>query len=487
MGTPTLDVAVVGAGPNGLAAAVTLARAGLHVQVFEAAEAIGGAARTGELTLPGFRHDLCSAVHPLAAGSPVFTRWPLAEHGLTWLEPTVPLAHPLGDGSVAVLDRSVTATTASLGRGGRGYRRFVGPFVGRWSTLTTDALRPILSGVPRHPVLLARFGLRALPPIALTNRTLGSAPARALVSGMSGHMGTPLTRPVTAGPALMLALSGHDVGWPVPRGGAQAIPDALASLLRAHGGEVTTGQAVASLDELPTARAYVLDTAPETMVALAGRRLPERYTRRLARFRRGSGVFKVDYALAGPVPWRDEACRGAGTLHLGGRVDEFGPALDAVHAGRVPERPLVVSAQPSVVDATRAPPGQHTFWAYAHVPNGWTGDLSDAIEAQIERFAPGFRDLVLARAATTPAEFERRDANLRGGDLAGGAVDGWQALFRPVFGPVPYATPDRQVFLCSASTPPGPGVHGICGDLAARVVLRRVFGQRVGDPAGSPR
>ena len=484
--TPSVDAVVVGAGPNGLAAAITLAEAGLRVQLYEAADMVGGGARTGELTLPGFRHDLCSAVHPFAAGSPVFTRWPLGDHGLTWLEPDLPLAHPLDDGTAAVLARSVDETAESLGRGGRSYRAFVGPFVGRWPALVGDALRPILSGVPRHPLLLARFGARALLPVAVTNRGLGSVPARALVSGIAGHMGSPLTRPVTAGPALMLALAGHEVGWPVPQGGAQAIADALASFLRSLGGEITTGSPVTSLEALPAARAYVLDTSPETLVALAGGRLSERYTRRLARFRRGPGVFKVDYALREPVPWRAPAGRQAGTLHLGGSARDLAVALAEVHAGRAPERPLVISAQPSVVDPTRAPPGRHTFWAYAHVPNGWTGDLSDAIEAQIERFAPGFRDVVLARAATGPADLERRDANLVGGDLAGGAVDGWQALFRPTFDRVPYATPDPRVFLCSSSTPPGPGVHGICGSEAARVVLRRVFGQRGHRPNDRP-
>ena len=487
MGTPSLDAVVVGAGPNGLSAAVALAAAGLSVQVYEAADVVGGGARTGELTLPGFHHDLCSAVHPFGAGSPVFAGLALAEHGLTWLEPELPLAHPLDDGSAAVLARSVSETATRLGRGGRGYRALVGPFVGRWPALAADVMRPIASGLPRHPVLLARFGARALLPAAATNRALGSVSARALLSGMAGHTGSPLNAPVTAGPALMLAVAGHDVGWPIPAGGAQAIADALASLLGAHGGEITTGHPVTSLDDLPVARAYLLDTSPEALLTLAGRRLPDRYARRLARYRRGPGVLKLDYALREPVLWRADECRRAGTLHLGGTADDVAVALRDVNRGHVADRPLVVCAQPSVVDPTRAPAGRHTFWAYAHVPNGWTGDRTDAIERQIERFAPGFRDVVLARAATGPAALERRNANLVGGDIAGGAVYGRQALFRPVVARLPYATPHPSVFLCSSSTPPGPGVHGVCGYEAAQVVLRRVFGHRAARSAPGSR
>jgi len=486
MATPPLDAVVVGAGPNGLTAAVTLARAGLSVHLYEAADVVGGGARTGELTRPGFRHDLGSAVHPFAIGSPVFTRLPLAEHGLTWLQPELALAHPLDDGSAAVLARSVDETASGLGRGGRGYRALVGPFVGRWPVLAADVLRPIGSGLPRHPILLARFGARALLPVAATNRALGSGSARALLAGMAGHTGSPLSAAVSAGPALMLAVAGHDVGWPIPQGGAQAIADSLASLLRAHGGQITTGQRVASLDDLPPARAYLLDTSPAALVALAGRRLPDGYARRLARYRRGPGVFKLDFALSGPVPWRAEAARRAGTLHLGGSADDIATALREVSRGKAAERPLVVCAQPSVVDPSRAPAGQQTFWAYAHVPNGWDGDATDAVERQIERFAPGFRDVVLARGATGPADLERHNANLVGGDIAGGAVNGLQALFRPVLARLPYATPHPSVFLCSASTPPGPGVHGVCGYQAAQVVLRRVFGRRGSRSAVEP-
>jgi len=481
-----LDAAVVGAGPNGLTAAVTLAAAGLTVGVWEAATTIGGAAATAELTLPGFHHDVGSAVHPFAAGSPVFRSLPLAAHGLEWLQPELALAHPFDDDDAALLDRSVPRTVERLGPG---YGRLVRPFVGRWDALAPDVLRSLFAPLPRHPVLLARFGLRSLPPVALLARRVRTRAGASLVSGMAGHTGVPLSAPVTAGPALMLSLAAHDVGWPVPRGGAQAISDALAGRLRALGGTITTGHAVASLDELPPARAYLLDVAPSAVAGLAGARLPTRYTRRLARYRRGPGVFKLDYALAEPVPWRDPVCRRAGTVHLGGAVDEIGASLDAIARGDAPTRPFVVAAQPSLLDPSRAPAGRHTFWAYAHVPNAWSGDLTDAIERQIERFAPGFRDVVLGRAVTSPAALEAQNANLLGGDLANGTVRGRQALFRPVVAVVPYATPHPSVFLCSAATPPGPGVHGMCGYHAARVTLRRVFGRRdtradEGDHAG---
>jgi len=472
---PGLDVLVVGAGPNGLTAAVTLAAAGVSVDVREASDTVGGAASTAELTLPGFRHDVGSAVHPFAAGSPVFRSLPLADHGLEWLEPDLALAHPFTHGDAAVLERSLARTVERLGRG---YGRLVRPFVGRWDDLAPDVLRSLVSPLPRHPLLLARFGVRALPPVALTARRLRNPAGASLLSGMAGHTGVPLSAAVTSGPALMLTLAAHEVSWPIPRGGAQAISDALVGCLRSLGGTVTTGQPVTSLDALPAARAYLLDVAPSAVAALTGARLPGRYTRRLGHYRLGPGVFKVDYALSEPVPWRDPACRQAGTVHLGGTVDEIGATLTAIARGEAPARPFVVAAQPSLVDPSRAPAGRHTFWAYAHVPNAWPGDLTDAIETQIERFAPGFRDVVLARSVSSPAALEAGNANLVGGDLANGAVRGRQAVFRPLVAAVPYATPHPAVFLCSAATPPGPGVHGMCGYQAARVVLRRVVGRR---------
>jgi phytoene dehydrogenase-like protein len=478
MGPERVDAVVVGAGPNGLTAAITLATAGLEVRLYEADDAVGGGVRTTELTRPGFLHDRCSAVHPFAVGSPVFAALPLAEHGLTWLQPPLPLAHPFDDAPPAVLSRSFADTAAGLGAGGPGYRALLRPFVGRWDALAGEVLRPLLA-VPRHPWLLARFGPRALLPITTLARGLRGDAAPALLAGMAGHTGTPLSAPVSAGPALMLALAGHEVGWPVPRGGSQAIADALAAHLLALGGTIVTGHPVRSLDELPVAHAYLLDVSPWALPGLAGPRLPVTYRRRLARYRLGPGVFKLDYALAGPVPWRDEACRRAGTLHLAGSMAEIAAALGGLARGEAAARPLVIAAQPGVVDPSRAPDGQHTFWAYAHVPNRWDGDATAAIESQIERFAPGFRDLVLDRAASSPAQLEAHNANLVGGDIADGAFAGLQALFRPVVAAVPYATPDPAVFLCSAATPPGPAVHGACGFEAARVALRRVFGRRL--------
>ena len=481
-----LDAVVVGGGPNGLTAAVLLARAGLAVGVWEAGDTIGGAASTTELTLPGFRHDLGSAVHPFAAGSPAFRDLALAGHGLEWLEPALALAHPFDDDDAAMLDRSLARTVERLGPG---YRRLVRPFVGRWDALAPDVMRSLAWPPPRHPLLLARFGLPALAPVELLARRLHNPAGASLLSGMAGHTGLPLSAPVTGGPALMLAIAAHEVGWPIPRGGAQAISDALAGRLLALDGTISTGHPVASLDELPAARAYLLDVAPSAVAGLAGARLPARYTRRLDRYRRGPGVFKVDYALAEPVPWRDPACRQAGTVHLGGALEEIGATLRTIARGAAPTRPFVVTAQPTLVDPSRAPPGRHTFWAYAHVPNGWPGDLTGAIENQLERFAPGFRDVVLGRAVSSPAALEAGNANLLGGDLANGAVRGRQAVFRPIVAAVPYATPHPSVFLCSAATPPGPGVHGMCGYHAARVALRRVFGRRdtrgdEGDRAG---
>ncbi|TMC50452.1 MAG: NAD(P)/FAD-dependent oxidoreductase [Chloroflexi bacterium] len=472
-----IDAIVVGGGPNGLVGAITLARAGLAVRVYEAAPTVGGGAQTGELTLPGFRHDICSAVHPLGAGSPVLRSLPLHEHGLSWIQPELPLAHPLPGASAAVLSRSIDETTASLADDGGRYRRLVGPFADRWDELAAEALRPVLGTMPRHPLLLARFGVIGILPASTLARRMRGAGTRALLAGLAAHAIAPLTSPATGGTAMLFALAAHAVGWPIPLGGSQSIADALASYLRALGGEIVTGVRVGSLDELPAASAYLLDVAPWNVEAIAGRRLPTRYLERLRRYRHAPGVFKLDFALDGPVPWTDETCSRAGTVHIGASFEEIAAALSAATTGRLPDPPFLIAAQPSLFDATRAPEGKHTFWVYAHVPFGWDGDFSEAIERQIEHFAPGFRDRVLARAATGPAELEARNANNIGGDIAGGAFSGLQTFFRPVLAAVPYATPDRTVYLCSSATPPGPGVHGMCGYHAARVALRRVFGR----------
>jgi phytoene dehydrogenase-like protein len=476
-GAERIDAIVVGSGPNGLVAAVTLARAGLAVRVYEAAPYVGGGAQTGELTLPGFRHDICSAVHPLGAGSPVLRSLPLHEHGLSWIQPDLPLAHPLLGAPAAVLSRSIDETAASLGDDGGRYRRLVTPFTGRWDQLAAETLRPVLGTVPHHPLLLARFGAIGVQPVSALAGRMHGAGGRALLAGLAAHAIAPLTAPVTGGTALLFAVAAHAVGWPVPQGGSQSIADALASYLGALGGEIVTGRRVGSLDELPPASAYLLDVAPWNVEDIAGGRLPARYVQRLRRYRHAPGVFKLDFALDGPPPWTDESCRRAGTIHVGASFEEIAAALSAATQGRLPDPPFLIAAQPSLFDATRAPEGKHTFWVYAHVPFGWDGDFSDAMERQIERFAPGFRDRVLARASAGPAELQARNANNIGGDIAGGAFDGLQTFFRPVLAAVPYATPNRSVYLCSSATPPGPGVHGMCGYHAARVVLRRVFGR----------
>lgn len=474
-----VDAIVVGAGPNGLTAAITLARAGLAVRVYEAMDTPGGGARTRELTLPGFRHDPCAAVHPLGIGSPAFRAMPLERHGLRWVQPGIPLAHPRPDGSAAVLARDLAETAASFGRAGPGYRRLMAPFIGQWDRLAADVLRPPAAGLPRAPWLLARFGLPAALPASLLSRLLRDDSARALMAGLAAHVLAPLGSPMTGGVALLFALAAHEVGWPAPEGGSQALSDALVSYLRALGGEIETGHRVESIGELPPARAYLFDVSPRDLARIAGDRLPRRRRRALERVRYGPGIFKVDYALAGPVPWLAEECRRAGTVHVGASAAEIGASLRSANTGAAPERPFLITAQPTLSDPSRAPDGKHVFWAYAHVPNGWRGDMVAAIEAQLERFAPGFRDLVLARHTRSPAELESYNPNNAGGNITVGRCDGLHGLLRPaVLAADPYATGDPSIYLCSSATTPGPGVHGMCGHHAARTALRRAFGVR---------
>jgi phytoene dehydrogenase-like protein len=474
-----VDAVVVGAGPNGLTAAAVLARAGLAVRVYEAADTVGGGARTRELTEPGFRHDPCSAVHPLAVASPVFEALRLDRHGLEWLQPEIPMAHPFPDGTAAVLARSVEESAASLGPDARAYRRLIGPLAGGWSELAGDVLRTPWAAWPQHPVRLGQFGLRAAVPAALLDRLFRGEKAPALLAGMTAHAMAPLTSPMGSAIAMVFAMAAHSSGWPVPRGGSQSIVDALAAEVTAHGGEVVVGHEVATLSELPAARAYLLDVSPTALERIAGDRLPDALRRRLRRYRYGPGVYKIDYALDGPVPWTAEACRRAGTVHLAPSFADIRSALAEVQAGRVPDPPFLITAQPSVVDPSRAPAGAHTFWVYAHVPRGYDGDLTDAVERQVERFAPGFRDVVRARHVSRPADLEAENANYVGGDIAVGSAAGLRLVARPQLRWTPYATPDPAVYLCSAATPPGPGVHGMCGYHAARTALRRQFGIRL--------
>jgi phytoene dehydrogenase-like protein len=468
---PEHDAIVVGAGPNGMAAATTLAQGGASVLVLEAADTIGGGARTAELTLPGFRHDVCSAIHPMGAVSPYFGSLPLADHGLEWLLPEVQAAHPLGGDRAAVLLRSVEDTAAALGD--PGYARLIGPLVEGW-----DRLADHLLGPPRRlasrPVQATRFGTRALLPATVTGRLLSDEPARALFAGIAAHIASRLDRPLTSAAGLVLAVAGHVGGWPVARGGSQSIIEALASYLATFPSHVETGHRVTDIDDLPPARAILFDVTPRQLLAIAGHRLPDRYCKRLESFRYGAGSFKLDYALDGPVPWTAEACRRAGTVHLGGSMAEIAAAERDVHLGRIPERPYVLVAQQSLLDPTVAPEGKHTLWAYTHVPHGSRVDVTQQVEDQIERAAPGFRDLVLARSSRGTAELEAYNPNLVGGDIAGGAADGMQTIFRPVLAARPYRTPDEGIYLCSSSTPPGGGVHGMCGHWAARDALARM-------------
>ncbi|WP_214369383.1 phytoene desaturase family protein [Pseudonocardia sp. H11422] len=464
---------VVGAGPNGLAAAVALARAGLRVTVLEAADEIGGGTRTSELTVPGVLHDHCSAVHPMGVGSPFLQTLDLERHGLQWCWPEIDLAHPLDTGEAGVLVRSLDDTVRGLGVDGPAWRRLFGPLTDGFDELSEDLMRPVVH-VPRHPVQLAGFGLRALQPAVLVARRWRTDATRALFAGVAAHALHPLERPTSAAIGLMLTAAGHRFGWPVARGGSRAITDALAALLVELGGTIETGVRVRSLAELPPAAAVLLDLAPGAVADIAGDRLPARIARAYRRYRHGPGAFKVDLAVAGGVPWRNEHCRRAATVHVGGTISEIAHAEREIHRGRLPERPFVLVSQQYLADAGRSAGDVHPVWAYAHVPHGYPGDATDRVLAQIERFAPGLRERIVGSSVRSAPELAAYNANFVGGDIVTGANTGLQVLMRPRVALDPYNTGIPGVFICSAATPPGAGVHGMCGANAARAALKHL-------------
>ncbi|NKS29054.1 FAD-dependent oxidoreductase [Rhodococcus hoagii] len=464
---------VVGAGPNGLAAAVTLALRGVRVTVYEAADTIGGGTRTTERLAPGLLHDGCSAVHPMGVASPFFRSLDLAAHGLEWCYPEIDLAHPLDDAVAAVFVRSLEQTAGRLGPDGRAWAKLFGPIADRFDDIAAEVLRPI-AHLPRHPIALAGFGIGALAPATLTARRWRTDQARALFAGVAAHAYYPLTRPTTAAAGLLMLGAGHRYGWPVAKGGSRAVTDALASLLRAHGGRIETGRRVRSLGELPRADVTLLDLSPTGVADLAGDLLPGRVARAYRRFRYGPAAFKLDLAVEGGVPWRDPACRRAGTVHVGGTLEEITAAERDVHRGRMPERPFVLVAQQYLADPSRSAGDVHPVWTYAHVPHGYPGDATEAILRQLERFAPGVRDRIVGAFARSATEMPRYNPNYVGGDIASGANDPVQMLSRPRIALDPYSTGIPGVYICSASTPPGGGVHGMGGHNAALSALRRL-------------
>jgi phytoene dehydrogenase-like protein len=475
-----LDAIVVGGGPNGLAAAVTLARSGRSVRLIEAEPTVGGGCRSAELTLPGFIHDICSAVHPIGRSSPFLSQLPLDRHGLRWIQPDVPLAHPLDDGTGLLL-RDLDATAGRLGPDAQAYGNLIGPVARGWDVVMGELAGPLrIPSSVRTAWIGARFGVHALRSITGLAGRFRTAAARALLAGCGAHSMLDLREPMSGAFGLIFLAAGHAVGWPIAAVGSQRITDALAGHLVELGGEIATGNPNASLDQLPPHRAALLDLTPRQVLALAEKSLlghagGQRYVGQLRRFRYGPGTFKLDIALDGPIPWRDPDVLRAATVHVGGTLEEIVAAEAAVVAGRIPERPFVLLAQPSLFDPSRAPPGRHTVWAYCHVPSGSMVDMSDRIVAQIERFAPGFRDRILAVSSRDPAGFERYNANYIGGDIGGGRPDLGQFFTRPVWRPDPYRTPDPRLLLCSSSTPPGGGVHGLCGWYAAQSALRGVL------------
>lgn len=459
---------VVGSGPNGSAAAIVLAQAGLQVEVFEAEPTPGGAVRTMELTLPGFQHDFGSAVHPLGVGSPFFASLPLSEYGLQWVHSPATVAHPLDDGSAVVLPRDLNSAKSTLGEDGNTWSKLLWPFVDHWWEFAPDVLGPMLS-VPRHPLLMARFGMRAFLSAKAIAHGFRSERTRALFAGFAAHSFLSLREPLSGAFGMLMAISAHAVGWPVPRGGAQALTNALSRYLEKLGGTIRTSSRVEHLSDLPNYDLFLCDVTPQQLLSMAGDRFSESYKRSLQNYRYGPGAFKVDYALSSPIPWKARDCQQAITVHLGGSFEEIAESEGAARNGQHSDRPFIILAQPSLFDSCRAPAGKHIAWAYCHMPNGSKVDMLPPLEAQIERFAPGFRDCILARRVFSPSDLERMDANLVGGDIGGGAIDLRQFVFRPTWRH--YATSARNIFICSSSTPPGGGVHGMCGYNAAQSAL----------------
>ncbi|MEK6249311.1 MAG: NAD(P)/FAD-dependent oxidoreductase [Planctomycetales bacterium] len=468
------DAVVIGSGPNGLAAAITIARKGRSVLVLEAADTIGGGMRSAELTLPGFVHDVCSAIHPLGVASPFFKGAELEKHGLHWIHPEIPLAHPLSDGTAAIAYQSLDRTREEFGVDGDAYQRLVQPLVIHAEHLFKQVLGPLR--IPHHPLLMAKFGWHGMRSAnALAKSCFRQDRVQGLFAGMAAHSILPLDRSLTAAVGLMFCITAHSGGWPLPRGGSQQIAAAMQRRLKALGGEVTTGVEIKSLNDVPTSKAVFFDTSPQSLSAIAGDALPAGYRKKLDRFRYGPSVFKIDWALDGPIPWKSAACRLAGTVHVGGNFDEVAAAEQSAWSNEPAERPFVLVAQQSLHDDSRAPSGKQTGWAYCHVPRGCRFDMTERIEAQLERFAPGFRDLILKRHVMAPRDFQHYNANYVGGDITGGVMDLRQLFARPVLRLSPYCTPAKNLFLCSASTPPGAGVHGMCGMHAAQAALRGIL------------
>ncbi|MFD2866823.1 phytoene desaturase family protein [Mucilaginibacter antarcticus] len=467
------DAVIVGSGPNGLAAAILMQQQGLSVMLIEGKDTIGGGLRSAELTLPGFTHDICSAIHPLAVASPFFKTLPLADHGLEYLYPGIAAAHPFDDGTAAFLDHSIEKTAAQFGVDEKVYAYLMHSVTKAWPLIENDTLGPL--GFPKHPLVMANFGLKALTSATYFVNRFKTIQARGLFGGMAAHAIQPLSNLATSAIGLVLMSAGHLKGWPVPKGGSSAIANALAGYFEAIGGEIATGTFIKSMDQLPSANAVLFDITPKQLLQIAGHKFSSLYKWQLERYRYGMGVFKVDWALDGPIPFTAETCRRAGTIHLGNTFEEIAQTEQQTSNGKQAEKPFVLLAQQSLFDPTRAPEGKHTAWAYCHVPNGSTQDMTDAVERQVERFAPGFRDLILGKYTMNTAQIEAHNPNYIGGDINGGIIDLGQLFTRPALRWSPYKTSAKGLYICSSSTPPGGGVHGMCGYSAAKKALKDVF------------